>query len=104
MRGRVHLPAAPGHGIAAVHQEPVAGVTRAEGVATFVQAQDGVPAAIDKIVDQPAVALFRVHRLEDHEVHAVLDVALGIEGGAIQVEDAGVAGRARIKLSVGGPG
>ena len=101
VRRRIHLPAAPGNGIAAVHQETVAGVTRGEGIAAFVKPQDRVPAAIDKIVDQPAIPFFRVHRLEDHEVHAVLDVAFGIERSAVHVDDARVAGRARIEFAVG---
>ena len=98
---RVHLPAAPGNGIATAHQETVAGILRGEGIAAFVKPQDRVPAAVDKIVDQPAVPLFRVHRLEDQEVHAVLDVAFGIERCAVYIDDARVAGRARIEFAIG---
>src|SRR4029077_13545373 len=99
---RIHLPAAPGNGVTVVHKESVAGIFRGEGIAAFVQPQDRVSAAVDKIVNQLAVSFFRVHRLEDHEIHAILYVAPGIERGAVYIDDARVAGGARIQFAVGG--
>ena len=93
--GDVVLPAAPHHGVALPHQEPVARVQGRVGrnVRCAVDVAQGKGfAPVQHVQQQPPVAFAWIVRAEDAKVRAELDLALGIARGQLDIGD-GLVGR-----------
>lgn len=101
----VGLPAVPDHRIALVHQEPGSDLRCQSGIvrvraAVYPVAHGALPAPIEDVVEDATVSPCRIDRLEDLDVHPVLDSAPLVAGCPLQVHDPGVAGVRRVELAV----
>ena len=60
---------------------------------------DRLVAAIGYIVDEAPIATVEIERLQDSEVAAILDIALRIARGPVEVDDAGIQRMCRIEFA-----
>ena len=96
----VALPAAPHHREAAPHQKAVAGMLRVPAVRRTVEPRhDRLVAAIGHVVDEAPVAAIEIERLQDPKVAAILDIALRVARGPIEVDDPGIQRMCRIEFA-----
>ena len=96
----VTLPAAPHQREAAPHQKAAAGMLRVSPVRRAVEPRhDRLVAAIGHVEDETAVAAIEIERLQDPEVALILDVALSVARGPIEVDDPGIQGVRRIEFA-----
>jgi hypothetical protein len=94
------LPAAPHHGEAAPHQKPVAGMLGVSTVRRTVEPRhDRLVAAIGHVVYEAPIAAIEIERLQDPEVALILDVAVRVARGPIQVDDPDIQGMCRIEFA-----
>ena len=104
-RRHVALPGAPHQGVAAAHQETVAGVPRMAALRRAVQPRhDQLVAAVGHIVHQPAVAACRIARPQDAEFGPVFDQAVRVARRAVEVDDAAIERMVRVDLARRAPG
>ena len=96
----VALPAAPHHREAAPHQKAVAGMLGVPAVRRPVEPRhDRLVAAIGHVVDEAPVAAIEIERLQDPEVALILDIAVRVARGPIEVDDPGIQGMCRIEFA-----
>ena len=60
---------------------------------------DRLVAAIGHVVDEAAVAAIEIERLQDPKLAPILDIALRVARGPIEVDDAGIQGMCRIEFA-----
>ena len=102
------LPAAPDHRVSRAHQEAIASVSIPpdlvphRGVIQHVEAQ--LPAPVDHVVQQHAVAAGRVGRAQDHHVGRGLHQPIGVARCQRQVGDARIVRVVRVQADRGAGG
>ena len=88
---RAMHPAARDVGVAVVHEEAVAGIVGLVARPSLVPVPvEGPVRAIVDLVEQRAVALTDVHRLQNVHVEAVFDQPRGVARRLVEIDDAGV--------------
>lgn len=93
------LPAAPRHGIALPHHEPVAGIDRRTGNGgrrTVQKPHGDAGPAVGYVEEQPAIAACRLAREEDRDVGGETHQAPGITRRQANIRDAAIVGVGRI--------
>jgi hypothetical protein len=99
-RRHVTLPAAPHHGEAVPHQKAVASML---GVSTFRRTvesrHDRLVAAIGHVAYEAPIAAIEIERLQDPEVALILDIAVRVARGRIEVDDPDILGMCRIEFA-----
>src|SRR5215472_5092857 len=99
-RRHVTLPAAPHHGEAAPHQKPVAGMLGVSTIRRTIEPwHDRLVAAIGHVVYEAPIAAIEIEWLQDPEVALILDVAVRVARGPIEVDDPDIQGMCRIELA-----
>src|SRR6516225_1938192 len=99
-RRHVTLPAAPYEGEAAPHQKAVAGMLGVPALGRTVEPRhDRLVAAIGHVVDEAPIATIEIERLQDPEVALILDEALRVARGPIEVDDPDIQGMCRIEFA-----
>ena len=99
-RRHVTLPAAPHHGEASPHQKPVAGMLGVSTVRRTVEPRhDRLVAAIGHVVYEAPIAAIEIERLQDPEVALILNVAVRVARGPIEVDDPDIQGMCRIEFA-----
>src|SRR6516165_12813536 len=99
-RRHVTLPAAPHHGEAAPHQKPIAGMLGVSAVWRTVEPRhDRLVAAIGHVVYEAPIAAIEIERLQDPEVALIVDEALPVARGPIEVDDPDIEGMCRIEFA-----
>src|ERR1700731_1689114 len=94
------LPAAPPHGEAARHQKAVAGMLGVSTVRRTVEPRhDRLVAAIGHVVYEAPIAASEIERLQDPEVALILNVAVRVARGPIEVDDPDIQGMCRIEFA-----
>src|SRR6516165_6744922 len=99
-RRHVTLPAAPYEGEAAPHQKAVAGMLGVPALGRTVEPRhDRLVAAIGHVVDEAPIATIEIERLQDPEVALILDEALRVARGPIEVDDPDIQRMGRIEFA-----
>src|SRR6516165_8827417 len=99
-RRHVTLPAAPHEGEAASHQKAVAGMLGVSAVWRTVEPRhDRLVAAIGYVVYEAPIAAIEIERLQDPEVALIVDEALTVARGPIEVDDPDIQGMCRIEFA-----
>ena len=99
-RRHVVLPAAPRHGVAAAHQEAVAGIGRRTGVdrpGDTIEGRQRQPvAAVRRVEQQAMVAARRVLGSEDADIRGEMHEASLVARGQVDIGDDAVEGMRRV--------
>ena len=101
---RRDVPAVPRQAVALVHQERVARIRRGGRVVAAARAVEGAEELVAAVVDldeQLVVAVAQIDRLQDVDVHRVLDVAARVARRELDVGDDPVASVVRVDFAVG---
>src|SRR5262249_56864710 len=97
-------PTVPEQRVAMLHQEAIASVLRRRRVVAsrgvVETGQNALVAAIGKFVEQRAVALGDVDRLEDVEVSRILDHSAGVARRLVEVDDCRIERAFRIEFAM----
>ena len=99
-RRHVALPAAPHQREAATHQKAVAGMLGVPAVGRTVEPRhDRLVAAIGHVVDEAPIPAIEIERLQDPKVAPILDIAVRVARGPIEIDDAGIQRVCRIEFA-----
>ena len=98
--GQIGLPATPDDGVALAHQESVSRFQWRHRVCNRRRAvepsNDGFPAPVHYVEQQPAIALAKFYRLEHREIGGHRNFASRVPGRQVQVGDHLISGMQRV--------